>query len=84
MAFYQKHPDYVNDDELHYAAWDLFYIVYREGTPEALVHINGGIRFLIGQIREDDVIFYRIPAMVYDTQMAFGTYPIRTIDDYLW
>lgn len=84
MAVCEKHPDYIDDDELHYAAKNLFYIVYRGGIPEALVHISGDVRFLIGQVRNADLIFYRIPAVIYDTQMAFETYPIRTIDDYLW
>ena len=80
------HHDYKNDDEMLHSALDLFYIVYREEIPEALVHMQAHVRFMIGSIPDttNKFVFYRIPAMIYDTHVAFETYPVRTIDDYLW
>ena len=47
---------------------------------------KGHGRFMIGSIRDpaNTLVFYRIPAAVYDIQAAFGTFPVRTLDDYLW
>ena len=86
MAAHTKHPDYFDDDELFYAAADLYYLMYRNDIPESLVHIKGHGRFMIGSIRDpaNTLVFYRIPAAVYDIQAAFGTFPVRTLDDYLW
>jgi len=86
MAAYTKHPDYFDDDELFYSAADLYYLVHRNNIPESLVHIKGHARFMIGSIRDpaNDLVFYRIPAMVYDIQVAFEIFPVRTLDDYLW
>lgn len=86
MAYHAKHPDYLNDDELAYAADDLYYVVYRKGKQEALVYLKHHGRFMIHSIRDpaQDLVFYRIPAAVYDIQVAFGTFPVRTLDNYLW
>jgi len=86
MAAYTKHPDYFDDDELFYSSADLYYLVYRKDIPESLVHMKGHQRFMIGSIRDfaNDLVFYRIPAAVYDIQAAFGTFPVRTLDNYLW
>jgi hypothetical protein len=84
MSAYAVHHDYKNDDEMLHSALDLFYLVCRLGNPEALVHLNGHLRFMIGQIQDKDIIFLRIPAMVYDIQVAFEIFPVKTIDDYLW
>ena len=82
MAAYAVHHDYKNELEMQYSALDLYYIVSRLGIPEALVQLNGHVRFMIGQIKDKDIIFLRIPYAVYDTHVAFETFPIRTIDDY--
>jgi len=86
MAAHTKHPDYWDDDELFVTAADLYYLVCRNDIPESLVHIKGHARFMIGNIRDpaNDLIFYRIPAAVYDIQSAFETFPVRTLDNYLW
>ena len=84
MAAYAVHHDYKDDDEMLHSAVDLFYLVCRLGNPESLVPLNAHVKFLIGNVKDKDIIFLRIPAMVYDIQVAFEIFPVRTIDDYLW
>ncbi len=86
MAYHARHPDFLEDDELCYAALALYYVVYRRGVKESLVEMNAHTRFMIGSIRDpaQDIVFYRIPAADYDIQVAFETLPVMTIDNYLW
>lgn len=86
MAYHAKHPDFFEDEELFTAALNLYYVVYRKGEKESLVQMTAHIRFMIQSINDpaQDLVFYRIPAAEYDIQVAFGTLPVGTIDNYLW
>ena len=82
MGAYTKHPDY-DDDELHHATTQMYYVAFRDDKPEALITINSAVRFLF-KGTSPELMFYRIPEWVYDLQVAFETLPVYTIDNYLW
>lgn len=76
-----KHPDYDDDEELHYGTPVQWYIMYRDGEPEALLAYEFGVNTRPHDL-PDNVESYRIPKKVYELHAAFETYPVRTADYY--
>ena len=76
-----KHPDYEDDPELRYGYPVQFYVVYRYGSPEAILSFDFQNEELLGDY-PPGIEVYRIPSGVYDIHVAFETFPVKTADDY--